>query len=180
MSTLAQDTNHLAPGHTSNRGQSADSACVRRAAAITGKTGSFSGCLFGQTSDSRIGFWLRRVLAFIAGNLGVHFLPVGVIFRGSRPRRHIFRRTAEPCRYGVRHMASACCESGRNNHQCNQTSHHDIRKRGVKSEKPPPTGEQATGLSNRKTSHSPRAFTSQSPVSELGRCAIFGAREKPR
>jgi hypothetical protein len=38
--------------------------------------------LFGQTSDSRIGFWLRRVLAFIAGNLVVHFLPVGVIFRG--------------------------------------------------------------------------------------------------
>jgi hypothetical protein len=36
MSALARDTNHLAPGHTSNRGQSADSACVRSAAAMTG------------------------------------------------------------------------------------------------------------------------------------------------
>jgi hypothetical protein len=53
--------------------------------------------LFGQTSDSRIGFWLRRVLALIAGNLVVHFLPVGVIFRGARPRRQILRRTAGPC-----------------------------------------------------------------------------------
>src|SRR5262249_12812656 len=43
---------------------------------MTGKPGSFSGRLFGQTSDSRIGFWLRRVLALIAGNLVVHFLPV--------------------------------------------------------------------------------------------------------
>jgi hypothetical protein len=32
------DTNHLAPGHTSNRGQSADSACVRSAAAMTART----------------------------------------------------------------------------------------------------------------------------------------------
>ena len=39
MSALARDTNHLAPGHTSNRGQSAESACVS-AAAMTGKTGS--------------------------------------------------------------------------------------------------------------------------------------------
>jgi hypothetical protein len=45
---------------------------------MTGKPGSFSGRLFGQTSDSRIGFWLRRVLALIAGNLVVHFLPVSV------------------------------------------------------------------------------------------------------
>src|SRR6266498_4599713 len=73
MSALAPDTTHLAPGHTSNRGQSADSACVRSAAAMTG-----TDALFGQTSDSRIGFWLRRVLALIAGNLVVHFLPVGV------------------------------------------------------------------------------------------------------
>jgi hypothetical protein len=85
--------------------------------------------LFGQTSDSRIGFWLRRVLALIAGNLVVHFLPVGVIFRGARPRRQILRRTAGPCRYVVRHMAGARCESGRDNHQCNQTSHDGIRKK---------------------------------------------------
>ncbi len=85
--------------------------------------------LFGQTSDSRIGFWLRRVLALIAGNLVVHFLPVGVIFRGARPRRQILRRTAGPCRYVVRHMAGARCESGRDNHQCNQTSHNGIRKK---------------------------------------------------
>jgi hypothetical protein len=89
----------------------------------TGKTESFSGRLFGQTSDSSIGFWLRRVLALIAGNFVLHFLPVGVIFRGARPRRHILRRTAERCRYVVRHMAGARCESGRDNHQCNQTSH---------------------------------------------------------
>ena len=96
-----------------------------------------------STLAPRIGFWLRRVLAFIAGNLGVHFLPVGVIFRGPRPRRHIFRRTAEPCRYGVRHMAGARCESGRNNHECNQTSHHGTRngiaatiKRGIAIETP--------------------------------------------
>ena len=43
--------------------------------------------LFGQTSDSRIGFWLRRVLALVAGNLGIHFLPQGIIFWGARPRR---------------------------------------------------------------------------------------------
>jgi hypothetical protein len=90
---------------------------------MTGKTGSFSGRLFGQTSDSRIGFWLRRVLALIAGNLVVHFLPVGVIFRGARPRRQVLRRTAGPGRYVVRHMAGARCESVRDNHQCNQASH---------------------------------------------------------
>jgi hypothetical protein len=100
--------------------------------------------LFGQTSDSRIGFWLRRVLALIAGNLVVHFLPVGVIFRGARPRRQILRRTAGPCRYVVRHMAGARCESGRDNHQCNQTSHDGIRKKagggseGAFHEKAPP------------------------------------------
>src|SRR5262249_13652212 len=60
---------------------------------MTGKPGSFSGRLFGQTSDSRIGFWLRRLLALIAGNLVVHFLPVSVIFWGARPRRQIPRRT---------------------------------------------------------------------------------------
>src|SRR6266542_4050883 len=37
MSALARDTNHFAPGHTSNRGQSADSACVRSAAAMTAR-----------------------------------------------------------------------------------------------------------------------------------------------
>jgi hypothetical protein len=88
-----------------------------------GQNRIISGRLFGQTSDSSIGFWLRRVLALIAGNFVLHFLPVGVIFRGARPRRHILRRTAERCRYVVRHMAGARCESGRDNHQCNQTSH---------------------------------------------------------
>jgi hypothetical protein len=83
---------------------------------MTGKPGSFSGRLFGQTSDSRIGFWLRRVLALIAGNLVVHFLPVRVIFWGARPRRQILRRTARPCRYVVRHMAGTRCEGGRDNH----------------------------------------------------------------
>src|SRR5207248_2036913 len=53
--------------------------------------------LFGQTRNSGIGFWPRRVLALIAGNLVIHFLPVGLIFRGARPRRHILRRTAGPC-----------------------------------------------------------------------------------
>jgi len=90
---------------------------------MTGKPGSFSGRLFGQTSDSRIGFWLRRLLALIAGNLVVHFLPVSVIFWGARPRRQILRRTARPCRYVVRHMAGTRCESGRDNQQCNQASH---------------------------------------------------------
>jgi hypothetical protein len=37
--------------------------------------------------------------------------------------------TAGPCRYVVRHMAGARCESGRDNHQCNQTSHDGIRKK---------------------------------------------------
>jgi hypothetical protein len=34
MSALARDTNHLAPRQTSNRRQSADSACVKNAAAM--------------------------------------------------------------------------------------------------------------------------------------------------
>ena len=84
--------------------------------------------LFRQTSDSRIGFWLRRVLALVAGNLGIHFLPQGIIFWGARPRRRIFWKAVEPRGYVVRHMAGARCESGRDNHQCNQTSHDGIRK----------------------------------------------------
>ena len=52
----------VAPGHTSNRGQSADLACVRSAAAMTG-----TDALFGQTSDSRINFWLSRVLCSYRG-----------------------------------------------------------------------------------------------------------------
>jgi hypothetical protein len=71
-------------------------------------------------------------------------------------------------------MAGARCESGRHNHQCNQTSHGSVREElaaGVRSEKAPPTGERATGLSNRggETRYSPRVFTSQTSVSELGR-----------
>ena len=129
--------------------------------------------LFGQTSDSRIGFWLRRVLALIAGNLVVHFLPVGVIFRGARPRRQVLRRTAGPARYVVRHMAGARCESGRDNHQCNQTSHDGIRKKagggseGAFHEKAPPVLGQA-GLSNRewgtrKIPHAPSLRKAQCP-----------------
>jgi hypothetical protein len=108
------------------------------------------GVLFGQTSDTRVGFWLRRVLALIAGDLVVHFLPVGVICRGARPRRQIFRRTAEPCRYVVRHMVAARCESGRDNYQCKETSHGSVRESWRRmNENAPPTGEWAAGLSNR-------------------------------
>ena len=60
----------------------------------------------------------------MAGNPGIHFLPEGVIFRGTRPRRQILRRTAGPCRYVVRHMTGARCESGRSKHECNQASHY--------------------------------------------------------
>jgi hypothetical protein len=35
--------------------------------------------LFGQTSDSRIGFWLRRVLALIAGNLVGHRIEAALV-----------------------------------------------------------------------------------------------------
>src|SRR5436190_12761526 len=63
------------------------------------------------------------VLALIAGNFGIHFLPKGVIFRGARPRRQILRRTAGPCRYVVRHVTGTRRESGRGNYQCNQASH---------------------------------------------------------
>jgi hypothetical protein len=137
--------------------------------------------LFGQTSDSRIGFWLRRVLALIAGNLVVHFLPVGVIFRGARPRRQILRRTAGPCRYVVRHMAGARCESGRDNHRCNQTSHDGIcKKAGGGSEcafheKAPPVLGQAGLRNGWGEERTPTPFISQMSVSELGRqCDLIG------
>ena len=81
------------------------------------------GRLLGQASDSGVGFWCSRILALIASNLGIHFLPEGVIFWGAWPRRQILRRTACPRRYVVHHMASARRESSRGDHQSNQASH---------------------------------------------------------
>ena len=70
-------------------------------------------------------------------------------------------------------MAGARCESGRDNHQCNQTSHDGIRKKlaaGVKAHftKKPRQSWAKAGLSNRewgtrKIPHAPSLRKAQCP-----------------
>src|SRR4051794_3777869 len=83
--------------------QKGDLPKFRRAASFVGSRSPTRADLLRQFRSLSVG--LRRVLAFVAIGLGFLFLRKGVVFRCAGPRRHVFRRAAQPCRRVVSNHA---------------------------------------------------------------------------